>query len=301
MTNAPTRFTKWRLEPWHISAIVILCLIGSWEVLAHLFPTDAAEVGIGSPLIPSWHWIITRAFPAIANYGGNGIGLSAEEGGPSGSYSGALLAIASHSAVTWTRLLGGLLLGAAIGMGLGIAISWSSIARMIFALPAHVLKTLPLLAMIPLFQIWFGVSETAIWLFVAFGVAIIFFAGTINAIGNIPPIYIDNARTLGATRAQIYRTVILRGIVPELRTSLILSTGVAWSSVVGAEFLGAQRGLGYVEVQAQQFALLGRMFVVAVIFLLYASISFFIVDRLTRPSVRWADRSQRSADRVRAS
>lgn len=293
-----TPIIRGRVKPWQISVLAVLGLVALWEVLAHLFSTEGVEAGIGSPLIPGWHWIITRAFPAIANYGGDGMGLSAEEGGTAGSYSGAVLAIASHSAATWTRLLVGLFLGAVFGTGLGLALSWSNVARMIFALPAHVLKTLPLLAMIPLFQIWFGVSEMAIWLFIAFGVAVIFFAGTINAIGNVSPIYIENARTLGATRSQIYRTVILRAIVPELRTSLILSTGVAWSAVVGAEFLGAQRGLGYVEVQAQQFALLDRMFVVALFFLVYASISFFIVDRLTRHSVRWADRSQQAATRV---
>ncbi|MCA9310599.1 MAG: ABC transporter permease subunit [Phycisphaerales bacterium] len=287
-----------KLKPWQVSLLVSLCLIALWELLAYAFPTSAAEAGLGSPLIPGWGWIFTHAFPAIANYGGDGMGLSAAEGGPAGNYPGAIAAIAQHSVVTWGRLLGGLIGRAAFGIGLGVAISWSGIARMIFALPAHLLKTLPLLAMIPLFQIWFGVSEMGIWLFVTYGVSVIFFAGTINAISNVPPIFIENARTLGASSAHIYRSIIIPAILPELRTSLILSTGVAWSAVVGAEFLGAQNGLGYVEVQAQQFALLDRMFVIAIVFLIYASISFFVVDRLSRHFIRWADRGEPTASRV---
>lgn len=294
----PSLARSWKPRPWQVSVLVSLGLIALWELLAYAFPTSAAEAGIGSPLIPGWGWIFSHAFPAIANYGGAGMGLTAAEGGPAGNYPGAIAAIAQHSIVTWSRLLTGLVCGAIAGIGIGVAISWSGVARMIFALPAHLLKTLPLLAMIPLFQIWFGVSETGICLFVAYGVSVIFFAGTINAISNVPPIFTENARTLGASPAHIYRTIVIPAIVPELRTSLILSTGVAWSAVVGAEFLGAQSGLGYVEVQAQQFALLDRMFVIAIVFLIYASISFFIVDRLTRHLVRWADRGERTASRV---
>ena len=46
-------------------------------------------------------------------------------------------------------------------------------------------------------------------LFVAFGVGVIFFTGTVNAVANIPGIYLDYARTLGASRLQIYRSVIV--------------------------------------------------------------------------------------------
>ena len=63
--------------------------------------------------------------------------------------------------------------------------------------------------MVPLFQLWFGLTFQGAMLFVAYGVGVIFFTGTVNAVRNIPPIYFDNARTLGANRLQLYRTVIL--------------------------------------------------------------------------------------------
>lgn len=283
-----------RVPRWAIGLVVSLGLAGIWQLLSYAFPTSGTEAGTGSPLVPGWGWIVTKGFPAIANYGGDGGGLSPIEGGSAGNYLGAIFAIAQHSLATWSRVLFGSACGTLIGATLAVAISWSRTARVTLALPAHVLKTLPLLAMIPLFQVWFGVSETGICLFVAFGVGVIFFSGTINAISNVPPIFVENARTLGASPAHIYRTVILPATVPELRTSLILSTGVAWSGVVGAEFLGAQNGLGYIEVQAQQFALLDRMFVVALTFLLYASISAFVVDRLSRRLVAWMPKTQSS-------
>ena len=59
---------------------------------------------------------------------------------------------------------------------------------------------------------------------------VIFFAGTVNAVRNVPQIYIDNARTLGATRLRLYRTVILPAIFPELRATILLSLGTAWAA-----------------------------------------------------------------------
>lgn len=276
------------------SVAVLMALAGLWQALSYLIPAQQTVGGKEStPLVPGWDWIFTKAFPAIANYGGSGFGLSESEGGTAGTYHGAIVTLANNSADTWARLLVGLAGGAVIGTALAVGISWSRLARMFLALPAHVLRTVPLLAMIPLFQLWFGISFIGIFLFIAYGIGVIFFAGALNAIGNVPRIYIDNARTLGASSIQIYRTVVLPAIFPELRTAIILGLGVAWGAVTGAEFLGAQTGLGFIEVQARQFALLDRMVVVALFFLIYAALSYLAFELLSRPLMRWMPRAAR--------
>ena len=89
--------------------------------------------------------------------------------------------------------------------------SWSRWSRRLVELPTQFLRTLPLLAMVPLFQLWFGTYFFGKILFVAYGVGVIVFAGVVNAVRNVPQIYIDNARSFGASRSQLYRTVILAG------------------------------------------------------------------------------------------
>jgi sulfonate transport system permease protein len=160
-------------------------------------------------------------------------------------------------------------------------------------LPAQFLRTLPLLAMVPLFQLWFGTYFIGKVVFVAYGVGVIFFAGVVNAVKNVPQIYIDNARTLGATRFQLYRTVILPSIFPELRSTILLSLGAAWAAELGAEYLGAQSGLGYIIVYSEQFAYLDRMFFVALLFILYASISYAIFNNVSLRLLRWAPQAGR--------
>ena len=149
------------------------------------------------------------------------------------------------------------------------------------------MRTFPLLALIPLFQLWFGLTFLGMMLFVAYGVAVIFFTGTVNAVNNVSPVYRQNARTLGASRLRMYRTVILPVMFPELRSSILLSIGVAWTAVVGAEFLGAQTGLGQIIVYAKYFGYVDRMFLVGLILLVYAALTFAIFERASRPLIAW--------------
>jgi sulfonate transport system permease protein len=148
--------------------------------------------------------------------------------------------------------------------------------------------------MIPLFQLWFGTTFVGEVLFVAYGICVIVFAGTVNAVRNVPRIYIDNARALGASRLALYRTIILPAIFPEMRSTILLSLGVGWGAVLGAEYLGAQSGLGYIIVYAQQFAYLDRMFFVALLFILYTSVSYWGLRRLSARLLAWAPPGQRS-------
>ena len=88
--------------------------------------------------------------------------------------------------------------------------------------------------------------------------------------------------------------MILPAILPEMRSTILLSLGTGWGAVLGAEYLGAQSGLGYIIVYAQQFAYLDRMFLVALLFILYTSISYWAVGRLTARMLAWAPPSQRA-------
>ena len=182
------------------------------------------------------------------------------------------------------RLIGRLALGGILGLALGLGVSWSRWSRGLVELPTQFLRALPLLAMVPLFQLWFGADFFGQVLFVAYGVGVIVFAGVVNAVRNVPQIYLDNARALGASRAQLYRTVIL----PAMRSVALLGLGAGWGAVLAAEYLGAQSGLGYIIVYAQQFGLLDRMFLVALLFILYTSVSYWAIERLFARLLAWS-------------
>lgn len=276
-----------RKRRW-VGVLVLLSMAGAWQLASLVYTAEAAP---GEPLIPGWQVVTTKTLVSLSDYWEGGLGVEATSEGGKRTYQGALLAIASNSIDTLARLFSGLALGAIAGTTLGLAVSWSRWTRRIVELPGHVTRTFPLLAMIPLFQLWFGISFIGMMLFVAYGVGIIFFVGTINAVKNIPPIYIDYARVLGAGKLRLYRTVVLPAIFPELRSSILLSLGIAWTAVLGAEYLGAQTGLGQIIVYSEQFAYVDRMFLVALIFVLYASISYAVFDRISARLTRWVPRA----------
>ena len=273
-----------------ISVLVLLGLAGAWQVLSMVYRAEALP---GEPMVPGWQVLVTRTFVSLSDYWQGGFGVQGVAGGGAPSYAAALLAIASNSADTVVRLYAGLIVGGLAGTALGLAVSWSRWTRRLVEPPAQFLRTLPLLAMVPLFQLWFGTYFVGKLAFVAYGIGVIFFAGVVNAVRNVPQIYIDNARTLGAGRLRLYRTVILPAIFPELRATILLSLGTGWAAVLGAEYLGAQSGLGYIIHYSEQFAYLDRMFLVALLFVLYASITYAAFNRLSLALLRWAPRAGR--------
>jgi len=274
-----------------VSILVLIAMAAIWQLLSMAYTPEAVP---GEPMIPGWQVVFGRTLISLADYWQGGLGVGAVAEGAPKTYLEALLAIVTNSFDTIVRLYVGLLFGSVVGTLLGLAVSWSRWSRRAVALPLQFVRSLPLLAMVPLFQLWFGTYFVGKVAFVAYGVGVIFFAGVVNAVKNVPQIYIDNARTLGASRLQLYYTVILPSILPELRATILLSLGTAWGAVLGAEYLGAQSGLGYMIVYSEQFAYLDRMFVVALLFVIYASISYAIFNRVCMRLLEWTPRAGRS-------
>jgi sulfonate transport system permease protein len=266
------------------SVAVLFGLAIAWQIASLLVRAESVP---GEPMVPGWQVLFTQTFLTLSDYWLGGFGVAGIAQGGARTYAGAVLAVLSNSWDTSLRLLAGLLLGAVVGTLAGLAVSWSTWSRRVVALPGQVLRTFPLLALIPLFELWFGLTFLGMMVFVAYGVAVIFFTGTVNAVRNVSPIYVQYARTLGASRLRVYRTVILPAMFPELRSSILLGVGVAWTAVVGAEFLGAQTGLGQIIVYSKYFGYVDRMFLVGLILLVYAALTFAAFERFSRPLTAW--------------
>tara|TARA_R100000365_G_scaffold3689_1_gene13578 strand:+ start:479 stop:1327 length:849 start_codon:yes stop_codon:yes gene_type:complete len=269
-----------------IVALLVLGLLAvGWQALSVAFPQ---EIVPGVPMVPGWQVVFTTTLKSLSLYWPGGWGFGSVATGEERSYLYAFLAIVYHSAATFQRLVVGFLGGAIIGSALGLIISWSSWGRRIVNLPIQFLRVMPLLAMVPLFQLWFGLSFLGEVAFVAYGVGVIFFAAIVNAIGNVPEVYIDNARTLGATKWHRYRTVILPAILPEMESAVLLAIGAAWATVIGSEFLGSQSGLGYIIVYSQSYGYLDRMFLIALLVVIYGTLTYAMFTRLFYSMTRWS-------------
>ncbi len=274
-----------------ISIATIVVLAGSWEIAAHETSTSALR---DSPPIPSFEDIFGHSLLGMSDYWRIDMWAPMPIAGGQQTYLGAFLALGFHSALTLFRLVTGLLLGAVTGTALGLAISWSPFLRRLSGMPLHMIRMFPLLAMIPLFQFWFGANNMSAIIFVAYGVGVVYFVTTINATANVQAKYIDYARTLGASKLRIYATVVAPAILPELFSGILLTLGLAWSAVIGAEYVGVDSGIGRMIIWAEFFSATGRMMLVTILIMVYAGISYAVCRRVAVRLLRWMPTASRA-------
>ncbi len=164
-----------------------------------------------------------------------------------------------HLWLSFSRLAKGLFWGVAIGVPIGLAMGLSSRWRGIFDPIVELLRPIPPLALIPLFIVWFGIGEEGkvnLLLFAAVWIMIIAARSGVLAVNTTK---VHAAYSLGASKAQVLRHVILPNALPEIFTGLRVAIGVCWGTLVAAELLGASSGLGFTIFKARQFFLLDLM------------------------------------------
>ncbi len=135
----------------------------------------------------------------------------------------------------------------------GIAMGVSRIARGIFDPPVEFYRPLPPLAYLPLIVIWFGIEETAkivlIYLACFAPLAMAARAG----VKSVMIEQINAAYSLGASKWQVIRHVIIPAALPEIFTGMRISIGFGWTTLVAAEMVAANAGLGQMVLNASNF------------------------------------------------
>jgi taurine transport system permease protein len=151
------------------------------------------------------------------------------------------------------RVLVGFFFGALIGIPLGFAMGLNGFLRGWFDPIVEFMRPVPPLALIPLIIIWYGIGERAkiILLFLAalWVMAIAARAGVAGV--NLAKVHA--AYSLGATKGQVLRHVIMPNALPDLFTGARVAMGVCWGTVVAAELVAAERGTGMMIMVASRF------------------------------------------------
>jgi ABC-type nitrate/sulfonate/bicarbonate transport system permease component len=151
-----------------------------------------------------------------------------------------------HIWISVWRVTQAFFLATVLGVPLGLFLGWSrKFKEYVFPL-FELLRPIPVLAWVPLAIVMFISSESAV-IYLTFLAS--FFATALNTMLGVESIdesYIRAAYCLGAKRWQVFRHVVVPGSLPFIFTGLQISVGVAWFSLVAAEMVSGQYGLGYV-------------------------------------------------------
>lgn len=135
----------------------------------------------------------------------------------------------------------------------GIAIGHNRIAQGILDPLIEFYRPIPPLAYLPLIVIWCGIGETSKVLLIYLAIFAPIAIATATGVRNVDPARLRAAQSLGATRAQLIRHVIVPSALPEILTGIRIGLGVGWSTLVAAELIAATSGLGFMVQSAAQF------------------------------------------------
>ena len=188
------------------------------------------------------------------------------------------------------RVVVGVFLGVLAAVPVGFAIGWYRGVHNFLDPLINFFRALPPIALIPLVIVYFGIGEVA-------KIAILFyasfFAGVIvmvEGIGQISPIYVRVAETLGASDAEIFTRVIVPLAVPHILTAIRVALGVAWATLVASELIAAQQGLGALIQNASSFFQLDIIYVGIICIGLIALTMDLALRAVSRRLVAWQDR-----------
>jgi NitT/TauT family transport system permease protein len=154
--------------------------------------------------------------------------------------------------VSTGRILLAFGLSIAVAIPLGIAMgSFDSVNRFFDPIMAP-LRYLPITAFIPLLILWFGIEEKQKIAFLFLGTFVYLLPVVVDAIKVVPEELIQTAFTLGASKWQAIRTVLIPAALPQIFDSFRVMNAIAWTYIILAEIVNPQNGIGYILRLAEQ-------------------------------------------------
>lgn len=191
------------------------------------------------------------------------------------------------------RIVLGYVLGAGSAFVIAFLIGGSRLLRTTLEPTIVALYTVPKLSILPLLLLMFGLGETSKVLLVALTCFFIVLINTIDAVSNVSPRYLDVGVSVRASRVAVLRHIVIPAALPQVLTGLRLAAGLGVIVIVGAEFVAANEGLGYLVWNSWNLAIPERMFVgivsISVLGVL-ANALIRVVERLVTP---WATTAKR--------
>jgi ABC-type nitrate/sulfonate/bicarbonate transport system permease component len=200
-------------------------------------------------------------------------------------------ALLPHAILTTLAMtLTGFGIGVAFGTISGLAMAYSKAVRDFLGAIFDFTRPVPVFALIPLFILWFGIGRAPQIALIALGTSVVLGVTTMEAIRNVPSIFIRAALTLGADRRKIYTTVIVPYIAPHLIGAIRVAAAASWGLDVAAEFMGSQAGLGYLIILQQTYLRTAGIVILVVIYSLLAVLLDTVIARLEKRLTPWTER-----------
>ena len=195
----------------------------------------------------------------------------------------------SNMLISLQRVAEGLVLGVTAGVALAVLCGLFWLGEDLLDPVIQAARAVPILGLVPLVIIWFGVGEFPKVFLIALGCLFPVYINTYAAIRGVDVKLVEAGQTFGLTRPGLVRAVILPGALPGFLVGLRFALVGCWLVDVVAEEINAQSGLGYLINQAQTTDRTDIMFLCLAIYAVVGLLADALVRLLERYLLAWRD------------
>lgn len=252
-----------RLAPW----ILPVALVVGWQV--------AVEAGwLSNRILPAPSAVVT-AFWALTKSG----------------------ELWQHLTISSWRALIGFSIGGSIGLVLGVITGLSRWGERLLNSSVQMIRNVPHLALIPLVILWFGIDESAKIFLVALGTLFPIYLNTYHGIKNIDSGLLEMARSYGLSGFRLLTQVVLPGALPSIMVGVRFALGFMWLTLIVAETISANSGIGYLAMNAREFLQTDVVVVAIVLYALLGKLADGSAQLLERVWLRWHPAYQQNQEK----
>ncbi|WP_412677347.1 ABC transporter permease [Bacillus smithii] len=191
--------------------------------------------------------------------------------------------------VSIIRAACGFIIGGGLGLALGTLVGLSAKSESLLDPTLQMVRTIPHLAITPLFILWFGLGEESKILLIGLGAFFPLYVNTFLGIRKVDAKLFEVARILEFSKWKQIKLLIVPSALPNILLGIRLSLGAAWLSLVVAELMGSTAGLGYMMMDARQFSNTDIVFVGIIIFAIVGKLTDSLVRLMEKHFLKWQD------------
>lgn len=181
----------------------------------------------------------------------------------------------------------GLLIGGGIGFFLGLATGLSKIAKLFLNDSIQMIRNIPILALLPLIILWFGIGEEAKVVMVALAVFFPMYLNTYNGIISIDYGLIEMGKIYGLKGFSLFKHIIFPGALQSILVGFRHSLGIMWLILIAAETLASDTGIGYMAMTARELLQMDVVVLSIIIYAILGKLSDFVANVIERIVLRW--------------
>ncbi len=198
----------------------------------------------------------------------------------------------THIGVSMRRILISFSIATALGIGIGLMMGRSKIARAFIMPYIEVVRPIPAVAWIPLAILMWPTEESSIIYITFLGALFPIVLNTLHGVQQTPEVLVRAAQSLGASRAAVFTQVVIPAALPSIAAGLAIGMGVSWFSLLAGEIISGQYGIGYFTWDAYSLINYQDIVVGMLVIGFLGTGSTAAVRLMTRPMLAWQKRTR---------